>query len=399
MLRPARTPPRLATLILLSALSVVSLNLFLPSLAAIARAFGTDDAVVTLAISGYAGVTAVLQLVIGPLSDRFGRRPVMLVSLAVFAAASLGCLLAPDIVTFLTFRMLQAAIVSGYAVSSAAIADTNTRDRAASRMGYVASFWALGPMLAPMLGGALDEGFGWRASFWAFVVLGVAAFAVAWSDFGETNTRRAGSVGAQIRRYPELLRARSFWGYALCRAFSTGTFYAFLGGAPLAAVQSFGIGSGRLGIYMGVMSGGFVVGNYLSGRYAERAGLARMMIAGRLTASAGLAAGLALLLAGLVHEAVLFGACVLAGLGNGLTMPSANAGAMAVRPDLAGSAAGVTGALALACGALVSGLTGALLSPAQAAPTLLAVMLASSMLALAAALEVRRLDRRAAAGA
>ena len=83
MLRPARTPPRLATLILLSALSVVSLNLFLPSLAAIARAFGTDDAVVTLAISGYAGVTAVLQLVIGPLSDRFGRRPVMLVSLAV----------------------------------------------------------------------------------------------------------------------------------------------------------------------------------------------------------------------------------------------------------------------------------------------------------------------------
>jgi MFS family permease len=98
-----------------------------------------------------------------------------------------------------------------------------------------------------------------------------------------------------------------------------------------------------------------------------------------------------------VHAAVLFGACVFAGLGNGLTLPSANAGAMAVRPELAGSAAGVNGALALACGALVSGLTGALLTPAHAAPTLLGVMLAASLLALWAALAVRRMDRRAAA--
>jgi Bcr/CflA subfamily drug resistance transporter len=396
MLPSNRTPPSLPTLILLSALSVVSLNLFLPSLANIARAFDASAAAVNLAISGYAGVTALLQLVVGPLSDRFGRRPVMLASLAIFAAASVGCLLAQDIGTFLAFRMLQAAIISGYAVSSAAIADTHARDQAASRMGYVATFWALGPMLAPMLGGVLDEGFGWRASFWAFVVLGVLAFALAWIDFGETNTRRAGSVAAQLRRYPDLLRARPFWGYALCRAFSTGTFYAFLGGAPLAAVQSFGIGTGRLGFYMGLMSAGFVLGNFLSGRYAGRVGLAAMMIAGRLTASLGLAVGLGLLLAGLVHEAVLFGACVFAGLGNGLTMPSANAGAMAVRVELAGSAAGINGALALAVGALVSGLTGRLLTPAYAAPTLLAVMLAASLLALAAALAVRRLESRAA---
>jgi predicted MFS family arabinose efflux permease len=321
----------------------------------------------------------------------------MLASLAIFALASLGCLLASDIASFLAFRMLQAAIISGYAVSSAAIADTSARDRAASRMGYVASFWALAPMLAPILGGVLDEAFGWRASFWVLLALGALACALAWADFGETNTRRTTSMAAQMRRYPDLLRARIFWGYALCRAFSTGTFYAFLGGAPLAAVQSFGIGSGTLGLYMGLMSAGFLVGNIVSGRYAERAGLAAMMIAGRLTASAGLAAGLALLLAGQVHAAVLFGACVFAGLGNGLTLPSANAGAMAVRPELAGSAAGVNGALALACGALVSGLTGALLTPAHAAPTLLGVMLAASLLALWAALAVRRMDRRAAA--
>ena len=118
-MRPALTPPRLITLILLTALSTLSLNMFLPSLANIAEALGTDYASVSLAIGGYLAVTAVIQLIAGPLSDRIGRRPVLLGALALFALASAGCALATRSEVFLAFRMLQGGVIAGYALSLA----------------------------------------------------------------------------------------------------------------------------------------------------------------------------------------------------------------------------------------------------------------------------------------
>src|SRR3546814_18871653 len=117
-------------------------------------------------------MTAGWQLIRGPLSDRFGRRPVILATLAVFIAASLGCLLAGDIWTFLVFRLLQGAIITGYAVSLAVIRDTAPAPKVASLLGYVAMAWAVAPMLAPLFGGALDALFGWRSTFWAFLAFG-----------------------------------------------------------------------------------------------------------------------------------------------------------------------------------------------------------------------------------
>ena len=165
----AADPPALMTLIALSGLSVVSLNMFLPSLANIAREFQADYALVNLCIAGYAAVSCVLQLVMGPLSDRFGRRPVILAALLLFLVASLGCLLAANVWVFLAFRMMQAVIAPAYAVSVAIIRDFSAGNKAASSIGYVAMASAVAPMLAPMLGGALDDLFGWRASFWAFL--------------------------------------------------------------------------------------------------------------------------------------------------------------------------------------------------------------------------------------
>ncbi|MEA2951373.1 MAG: transporter, family, multidrug resistance protein, partial [Alphaproteobacteria bacterium] len=154
--------PHLVTLMLLSGLSVASLNLFLPSLQHIASEFGVDYALASLAIAGYAAVAAVLQLIVGPLSDRFGRRPVILAGLAIFSLASVGCLLATDFPTFLCFRMLQAVIISGATVSRAVIIDSSGARKAASLMGYIAMAWAIAPMLGPVFGGILDELFGWR---------------------------------------------------------------------------------------------------------------------------------------------------------------------------------------------------------------------------------------------
>ena len=179
--------PRLITLILLNGLAISSLNLFLPSLPGISVEFETSYALVNLSIAGYAAMTAVLQLVVGPMSDRFGRRPVILSSLLVFSLASLGCLLATDIASFLFFRMMQAAIISAHTVSYAVIRDSAQERKAASLMGYVAMAWAIAPMLAPVLGGTLDELFGWRASFWAFLLFGTAIFGLCLFDLHETN--------------------------------------------------------------------------------------------------------------------------------------------------------------------------------------------------------------------
>jgi Bcr/CflA subfamily drug resistance transporter len=382
------------TLVLLAGLAVASLNLFVPSLGNIAADFDVDYALVSLSVAGYLGVTAVLQLVMGPLSDRFGRRPVMLAALGVFVIASLGCMLAPDAVTFLSFRMLQAVIISGWALSMAVIRDTSPEREAASLIGYVAMAMALGPMLAPMLGGVLDELFGWRSSFLVFAGFGAFLFALCWVDLGETNRARSETFSEQFRSYPELFRSGRFWGYALCMMFSTGAFYVFLAGAPLVAEKILSLSPGMLGVAMGTITGGFLLGSYLSGRCARYHAPATMMIAGRLVASAGLLVGLILFLAGVVHPLSLFGATVFAGLGNGLTMPSANAGAMSVRPELAGTASGLAGALTVGGGAALTFIIAAILTEESGAFQLLGTMLLSSLMALAAALYVRAIDRR-----
>ena len=148
----------------------------------------------------------------GPLSDRFGRRPVLLVGLAVFTLASLGCALATDIWVFLGFRLLQGTVISGWALSLAVIRDTVPSREAASLIGYIGMAMAVAPMLGPMFGGVLDELFGWRASFWAFVVFGAAVLCLCWVDLGETNKTPSDTFMRQFHAYPELFRSRRFWG-------------------------------------------------------------------------------------------------------------------------------------------------------------------------------------------
>jgi MFS transporter, DHA1 family, multidrug resistance protein len=394
------SPPKLFTLILLSGLSVVSLNMFLPSLSNIASEFQAGyGLLVNVSIAGYAMTTTVLQLLIGPLSDRVGRRPVILASLVIFVVASLGCLLATDVWIFLLFRTMQAAIVSGFALSRVIIRDTEPAQKAASLMGYLAIAWAIAPMLAPMLGGALDQLFGWRANFWAFLGFGSAVLVLCWLDLGETNKNPSETFVKQLQAFPSLLRSRRFWGYSLCMAFSMGALYAFLAAAPLVATTVFGVSPAMLGFYMGSTAAGFILGSFVSGQLAARHPLTTMMVAGRIVASAGLAVGLGLLLAGIVHEVSLFGSCVFLGFGNGVSMPSSNAGAMSVRSELVGSAAGLSGALTGAGGALMSGITGTIVNETNAAFVLLGMMLLSSTMALLAALFVLWLDRHESEGA
>ncbi|MCD9146718.1 multidrug effflux MFS transporter [Pseudophaeobacter flagellatus] len=391
-MRAAQSAPHLVTLIFSTALAVLSLNMFLPSLPRIAADFESSYSLVNLSLGGYLALSAVLQLIMGPLSDRYGRRPVLVVSMLVFALASVGCVLAESIWVFLGFRMLQGAVVAGQVLSRAAIRDMYSTAEAASKLGYVTMAMALAPMLGPMLGGALDIAFGWRSSFVLYAVLGLSVLLLSWGDWGETNHQRAATFGAQMRSYPELLRARRFWGYSFCLAFSIGGFYAFITGAPLVAAAWFDLNPALLGVGIGIITCGFMVGNFVTGLLARRVPLITLILAGRLAAVIGPLIGLSLFLAGQGATLVFFGSAIAVGFGNGLTVANASTGLMSVRPHLAGSASGLSGAVVVALGALLTTGTGFLVTPDNAPFMVLSIILLSSFCALAAALYVCWLD-------
>jgi Bcr/CflA subfamily drug resistance transporter len=394
MLRPSATPPRLATLVLLTAVSVLTLNLFLPSLAGIAREFEVSYVLASFSVSGYLAVTAVLQIVLGPLGDLYGRRPVLQGSFAVFAVASLVAALAPNIWVFLGARVVQAGVISGSILASAIITDTSERAKAASLMGYVSMAMALGPMLAPVIGGFLDEAYGWRAAFWLYTALGVAMSLLIWVDVGETNPAPAATFGKQMRAYSELFRSRRFWGYSFCVGFGIGTFFLFVSAAPLVATEVFGLNTAAVGIGIGSITGGFFFGSFLSGVFAARAGILRMMFIGRIAAFGGVALALIATLTLGAQVYVFFAGAICAGFGNGLSVPSARAGALSIRPHLAGSAAGLSGALTMAVGALVSSLPGVFITGENGAWLALLFMLGTTFCALMAVVYVWFIDQR-----
>ena len=389
-----RSPPSLATLVLLSALAILSLNMFSPSLNGIAEDFGADYGLVSLALGGYLGLTAVLQLILGPLSDRYGRRPILLGSLVIFVISSIGCATATTVEWFLVCRFFQGAIISGMALTRAVIRDTVPNDEAASKLGYLNMAVAVAPMIGPAVGGLLDDTLGWRANFVAYTVMGAAMLALSWRDLGETNPYKSNTFRSQLATYPELFASRRFWGYSICLGFSVSGFYTFTAGAPLVAERIFGMEPSTLGIFMGTVTLGFFCTSYVAGRVSGRYGLTTMMIAGRLLTLFGLSVGLVLLLAGWVTPAVFFCATFFIGLGNGLTLPSANVGAMSVRPQLAGSASGLSGALTVGIGAIVITLTGNVLTPQNGAWLLTSILLGTGVIGLISALYVRRVDAK-----
>ena len=384
------TPPRIVTLILLAGLSALTMNIFLPSLPGMATYFGVSYGLMQQSVALYLALSAALQIVIGPISDRFGRRKVLLWSLGLFLLATVGTLLAPNATVFLIFRMAQAVIASGMVLSRAVVRDMVADAQAASMIGYVTMGMSLVPMIGPVIGGVLDDAFGWRASFALLLILGLVVLALVWADLGETATLRKVSLMDQIRSYPGLLTSRRFWGYTLAAAFASGCFFAFLGGAPYVGDKVFGLNSTRVGALFALTAVGYATGNFFAGRFSVRVGMNRMILIGTVVTTLGLLALVALTKAGLSGPMVFFGLTVFMGVGNGICLPNANAGMLSVRPELAGTASGLGGAILIGGGAVLAALAGVLLGPGSTEMPLILLMLASSVASVIAILFVIR---------
>lgn len=388
------TRPHLLTIVLLTSISALGMNLFLPSLPGMAAYFDADYSTLQLSVGIYLGASAMLQVLIGPISDQMGRRPVILWGLALFMVATLGCILAPTAGIFLFFRMCQAVVAVGMVLGRAAIRDMYDTDRAASMIGYVTMAMAVVPMVAPAIGGALDHLAGWKANFALLMAFGGLVWTLVWLDFGETKSRSGLSLARQFGEYPELLRSPRFWGYVLTAAFASGAFFSYLGGAPYIGTEVFGMDPGRLGLFLGAPALGYMAGNGLSGAYSVRVGTNRMIVLGGLVSTLSTGLSLVLFLVGHGNELVFFGLVTFLGLGNGMTMPNATAGSMSVRPHLAGSASGLGGAIMLGGGAALSVLAGHLLTPSSGAFPLLWLMFVTSVLALGSIFVVIWRERR-----
>lgn len=396
MPRLTRSPPSLITLTLLTALAALTLNMILPSLPSMAGDLAASEAVTALAVSGYMLASALFQLCLGPVSDHFGRRPVMLGALLLFVGASLGCMLAPNVTVLLACRVLQAVIVAGTVVSSAAIRDQHSAVDSAAKLSLIASAMAVAPMLGPLVGGLLDVSLGWRTVFALYALLGGALLLVTWADMGET--RAPGLPAPRLADWLALLRSSRYWAYVLCTGFSVGAFYVFVTGVPYVGQAAWGLSPAEVGLGVGSITGGFLVGAAISARQARRVGTGALLMAGRVVAVLGMALGLGVFAAGAAGPLVLFGLTLFVGLGNGLTLPSANVGTLSVRPALAGTAAGLGGALVMALGAVLSTITALVVERSPTPLALLTLLTGCALLSLVAALAALRLERAATPG-
>lgn len=379
-----------AILILLTAVPLLSLNMFLPSLGVMANEFRIGFDKMAWAVSGYLGFTAVLQVLAGPAADRFGRRPILLVSLALFCLASVGCALAQDAATFLILRVLQGAIITGAVLSYAIAADIAGPRQTASILGYIAAAISLVPILGPSIGGILAEFAGWRANFWLYAALGLMLLLLVRFRLPETGTLGATGGGNFLPSYLALLRSLHFWAYSLIMALGIGAFYVFISGIPLVAERAFNMSELQIGVAIGSITLGYLLGSVLSGRYSELFSADRMILAGRCVASLGLLTSAAFLAAGYVTLPTLLAGTACVGVGNGLTTPNASSAVMNVRKELSASASGLFGAVVVLFGAALTSLSGWVLTARPTPLALATLMLACTLVSLAIAVWTAR---------
>ncbi|EFO30411.1 Bcr/CflA subfamily drug resistance transporter [Roseibium sp. TrichSKD4] len=349
--------PSIVILIAISTVSPVAMNIYLPSLAGMKQAFDATAGQVQMTMSLYFVAVAVAQLFLGPLSDRYGRRPIVLGGMASFVVGTVICLLAGSIETLIGGRIIQAIGGSaGLILARAIVRDLYGRDQAASMIGYVTMGMTAGPMVGPAIGGLLDESFGWSGSFVLLLVLGVIVLIASYLGLYETNKNRGDGEASFsfFKNYGVLLRERLFWAYGLTAMFTATVYFSYLGGAPFVAADVLKISPSEMGIYFMIIAGGYLIGNFISGRFSERFGLMPMIVFGSLFPVVAVLAMIAVLLSGEVTPIRFFAPMFLVGLGNGICLPSIIAGSVSVRPDMAGAASGLTASMQIGMGAFAS---------------------------------------------
>ncbi len=395
---PALSPAPLALLILVSMVHPTAMNMYVPAMASMQVHLATSASAIQMTLSAFLAATAVGQLLVGPISDLFGRRPVLLLGLAAFVVGTIVATLAPNVETLIVGRIIQAiGGCAGLTLSRAIIRDVHGAAASASMIGYVTMGMAVAPMVTPAIGGFIYEATSWRMIFAAMALLGLAALVAAAVRLRETHPpTRGGNVFARFAgELSSLVRLRAVWRYTLTLAALSIAFFAFIAGGAFVATTIYGLKASEYGLFFVLTVAGYIVGNFVTGRFGSRLGINRMIVTGNAVSLVGVATAATLAFGGVSHPIALFGPMFLVGLGNGFALPNCIAGVVSVRPDLAGSASGLAGAFQVGGGAAASVLVGALIDGGVWAGTVwpvLVPMLVSAVVALALAFTLRDRD-------
>jgi DHA1 family bicyclomycin/chloramphenicol resistance-like MFS transporter len=402
MLRPG-TLGLTALLALLTALGPVATDMYLPSLPDIGRALSATPAEVQLTISSYLIGFAGGQVIYGPLSDRFGRKPVLFASLLLFCVATIACALAPTIGLLIAARVLQALGGAGAIVIARAIVrDLYTGARAGRELSLMGAIMALAPIIAPIVGGILQAAFGWRASFLVAFAFAVAAAAVVWRLLPETRRDQAAeplSAASILHAYGTIARHPGFLAYLGILTTSFAGLFAWISASPFVLQELHALSPLQFGFAFAAGSVGYLTGTAIASRYVSRLGLNRTIGAGTVALAVG---GLAMVVGvaagwGWIPGLVLPAAVYLAGLG--MVIPQTIAGALTPFPDRAGTASSLVGlvqqSFAALTGAVVGHLIGLTAWPLAGAMALMGTL---SLLVWTLTRSVRRRNAASRAG-
>lgn len=366
--------PPLWLLALITLSGTLAMHMFVPALPQAARELGASAGAMQGTVSIYILGLAVGQLAYGPLSDRYGRRPLLLVGLLLYTAAGLAAALAPGVRTLLVARLVQAlGGCAGLALGRAMVRDTAAPEGAARRLALLNLMVTLGPGLAPLVGGALSEAYGWRSIFVALCALGGVNIWLTLRRLPETGQRRAGvSAASLVREYGRLLRSPVFLGYSVGGGCATTAMYAFFAVAPFVFVDELHRSPHEVGVYLALLIAGVSLGSVLASRLVARVAIGRLLAWASGAAALAAFILLGIVLGGALSVPLLLGPMFLFTVGVGLASPMALTKAVSVNPKVIGSAAGLYGSTQMAIGALCTALAGLGRDPALAAASVLA---------------------------
>ena len=355
----SKTPSRamLMLLVAMTGVAPVSLYMLVPALPVLATSFDSDVSVVQMTVSLYMVGIACSQIIMGPLSDRYGRRPVMLGGLALMVVATIGGIFAATLPQLIVARFLQAlGGASGMVISRAIIRDLYSRDRIASMISLVIAVMMIAQMLSPLAGGLLEISLGWRSIFYALTALSIVTFAgvaLALPETRRIDDRKANGSFADGAR--SLLSSRAFIGYVLCQVLASSIIFTFAGAGPYVVVNQMGRSSAEYGAWFATSGFAYLVGNLCCVRFAPRHSLEKLIWFGLVMQLAGSFLNLLWGVMGLNQvPSWLFITHMIIMFGNAFTMSNSAAGALSIRPHVAGTASGMMGFLQMGFGSLCS---------------------------------------------
>ncbi len=378
--------PHMLVLVAMTALGPMTLNIIGPTMPGLQRLYDVSYSAAQSMVYMYLFAFATAQLFYGPLSDRYGRRTMTLIGLAIFMVGSALTVWAATIETLAVGRALQAiGGCAGMALARAAIRDVYDRERSASMIGYVTMAMVVAPMLASPLGGWMFEAQGLRAVLLVPLVGGLLTFLLCLFGLHETLTQRRHSpvrLGGIVAANFRILKTAGFRAYAMPAAFSATAYYIFVACSPYVSETLLGVSPSGYGQWFLALSIAYMFGNGMTGRFSARIGGDRMIWVGFIAATIGLAIMTALALLDMMTAAAMFLLMGFVSAGNGFSTPNAIAGAISADPSQAGAASGMTGFLQMTMGAVGGIVCGYLLNATQESLVLPVAMIAAALTAV-----------------